>query len=175
MASPLTWRSRSSRLTCSGSSTRPCASQGKPQSSIPIVRPGPVVGKRLDILLAEDNLINQKIAVRLLEKAGHRVRVTGNGKEALAALEREAFDLVLMDVQMPEMGGFEATGIIREREKGSGRHVPVIAMTAHAMKGDRERCLAAGMDDYLAKPVQREELLRVLGTLAAVPAIPVPQ
>ncbi len=123
--------------------------------------------RSLHILLAEDNAINQKIALRLLEKAGHQVRVAVNGKEALSALEQQPFDVVLMDVQMPEMGGFEATGILREREKGTGRHMPVIAMTAHAMKGDRERCLEAGMDDYVSKPVQTAELLRVLAPYAA--------
>ncbi len=108
--------------------------------------------------MAEDNPINQMLAVRLLEKAGHRVAVANNGEEALAAIAREPFDLVLMDVQMPVMDGFEATALIRQQEKGTGRHLPIVAMTAHAMKGDRERCLEAGMDGYVAKPVQREEL-----------------
>src|SRR5262249_30153002 len=94
----------------------------------------------LRVLLAEDNLVNQRLAVRLLERAGHTVVVAGNGREALEALARESFDVVLMDVQMPEMGGFEATGLIRQRERQTGGHVPVVAMTAHAMKGDRERC-----------------------------------
>src|SRR5207253_2280879 len=104
--------------------------------------------------LAEDNVVNRTLAVRLLEKYGHSVAVAGNGKEALAALEHGPFDLVLMDVQMPEMGGFEATGRIRAAERDTGRHVPIIALTAHAMKGDRERCLAAGMDGYVSKPLQ---------------------
>ena len=137
-----------------------------------IIRPAPEIGgKRLAILLAEDNLINQKIAVRMLEKEGHHVKVAGNGKEALTALQQESFDLVLMDVQMPEMGGFETTSIIRMQENGGGR-LPIVAMTAHAMKGDRERCLAAGMDDYIAKPVQRSDLLRVLDSLTAYRTAP---
>jgi len=114
------------------------------------------------ILLVEDNVINQRLAMRLLEKCGHSVRVTANGVEALQALEIDQFDLILMDVQMPEMDGFEATAAIREKEKSCGGHVPIVAMTAHAMKGYRERCLAAGMDGYIAKPVQRLELLKAI-------------
>jgi len=116
----------------------------------------------LRVLLAEDNLVNQHLASRLLEKRGHHVIVACNGREALAAFEKESFDLVLMDVQMPDMDGFEATAVIREREKGSGLHVPVIALTAHAMKGDREKCLAAGMDGYLTKPIRILELDGIL-------------
>ena len=119
-------------------------------------------GSHLRILLAEDNAVNQVLAVRLLEKRGHTVTVAGNGKEALAALEKNTFDLVLMDVQMPEMDGFEATAAIREKEKASGHHLPVIAMTAHAMAGDRERCLEAGMDDYITKPIRPQELSDLL-------------
>ena len=118
--------------------------------------------KKLRVLLAEDNVINQKLAARLLEKHGHHVTLTANGREALAALDRENFDAVLMDVQMPEMDGFEATAAIRAREQGTGRHLPIIAMTAHAMQGDRERCLAAGMDDYISKPIKIRELTDVL-------------
>jgi CheY-like chemotaxis protein len=124
----------------------------------------------LRVLLAEDNLVNQRLALRLLEKAGHAAVVAGNGREALALLERQPFDMVLMDVEMPDMGGFEATAVIREREKKSGRHVPIVAMTAHALKGDRERCLAAGMDGYVAKPIQAQELRRVMDELAPPPA-----
>ncbi len=126
----------------------------------------PVRAQRpLRLLLAEDNAANQRLAVRILEKQGHSVAVVRNGWEAVAAIEREPFDLVLMDVQMPELGGLEATPLIRERERGTGRHVPIIALTAHAMKGDRERCLAAGMDDYLPKPLQPRELLEAIARL----------
>ena len=102
----------------------------------------------------------------MLEKRGHAVVVVANGREALVALAREPFDLVLMDLQMPEMDGFEATGHIRQAEAGTGRHVPIVAMTAHAMKGDRERCLQAGMDGYVSKPVQPAELFAILDRLA---------
>jgi signal transduction histidine kinase/DNA-binding response OmpR family regulator len=128
-------------------------------------------GKRkLNILLAEDNVINRTIAVRLLEKHLHRVTVTTNGSEALAALDRENFDVVLMDVQMPEMDGFEATSAIRAREQSTGMHVPIIALTAHAMRGDQERCLAAGMDGYIAKPIKSQELLGLLERFPVVAA-----
>jgi signal transduction histidine kinase/DNA-binding response OmpR family regulator/HPt (histidine-containing phosphotransfer) domain-containing protein len=122
--------------------------------------------QRLEILLAEDNAVNQKLAIRLLEKRGHSVTLAPDGRAALAALERKRFDVVLMDVQMPEMDGFEATAAIRAREDGLGRHTPVIAMTAHAMKGDRERCLAAGMDGYVSKPLQANELFTTVEQLA---------
>jgi PAS domain S-box-containing protein len=112
----------------------------------------------LQILLAEDNPVNQRLALRLLEKQGHTITVANNGLEALMALEQHPFDLVLMDVQMPELDGFAATAAIREKERKTGAHIPIIAMTAHAMKGDRERCLAAGMDSYVAKPIQAQEL-----------------
>ena len=112
----------------------------------------------LRILVAEDNAVNQKLVARLLEKRGHSVKVVANGREALDSLEQESYDLVLMDVQMPEMDGFEATGELRKREKQTGLHTPIIALTAHAMKGDRERCLEAGMDGYLSKPIRAQEL-----------------
>jgi two-component system sensor histidine kinase/response regulator len=115
------------------------------------------------ILLVEDNAVNQLLAVRLLEKGGHAVAVAGNGKEALATLKKQSFDLILMDVQMPEMDGFEATAAIRNLEKESGKHSPIIAMTAHSMAGDKERCLEAGMDDYISKPIRPEELIELLG------------
>ena len=121
----------------------------------------------LRILVAEDNLVNQRLVVRLLEKRGHRVVVAANGKDALEALERETFDIILMDVQMPEMDGFEATAAIREKEKSSGLHQIIVALTAHAMKGDREKCLGAGMDGYLSKPIRPQELDEVLARYAA--------
>jgi PAS domain S-box-containing protein len=118
--------------------------------------------RSLRVLLAEDNPVNQRLALRLLEKRGHRVALAGNGREALDALEKEKFDLVFMDVQMPELDGLAATANIREKEKGSGLHQPIIALTAHAMKGDREKCLAAGMDGYLTKPIRPQELEEIL-------------
>ena len=116
----------------------------------------------LHILLAEDNPVNQKLAVALLEKAGHRVSLAGTGLEAVTKWREGDFDLILMDVQMPELDGLEATRRIRQQEETLGRHVPIVAMTAHAMTGDREHCLQAGMDDYLSKPIDRRELLGVL-------------
>jgi CheY-like chemotaxis protein/HPt (histidine-containing phosphotransfer) domain-containing protein len=138
---------------------------------MPMDEVAPAVTRRpLRVLLAEDNAVNQKLMVRLLQKWGHQVAVAVNGKEALAAIAKEHFDLVLMDVQMPEVGGFEATAALRAREQETGGHLRVVAMTAHAMKGDRERCLAAGMDDYLPKPIQAHELLAVIER--AVPPAP---
>ena len=116
----------------------------------------------LRILLAEDNPVNQVLAARLLEKHGHRVAVARNGREALAQIEAQSFDLVLMDVQMPELDGLEATAAIREKEKTTGTHLPIVAMTAHAMQGDQERCLAAGMDGYVSKPIDINQLVSVV-------------
>ncbi len=130
----------------------------------------PEGSRRLNVLLAEDNLVNQKLATRLLENHGHTVTVAANGRDTLALLEQRRFDLVLMDVSMPAMDGFEATAAIRAREALSGEHVPVIAMTAHAMTGDRERCLAAGMDGYVSKPIRARELFDSIESLLAVPA-----
>jgi CheY-like chemotaxis protein len=115
------------------------------------------------VLLAEDNVVNQRVAVRLLEKRGCAVTVAGTGREALAALAQERFDLVLMDVQMPEMDGLEATAEIRAREELTGEHIPIIAITAHAMNGDRERCLEGGMDGYVAKPIEAPALFVAIG------------
>jgi CheY-like chemotaxis protein len=117
---------------------------------------------KLDILLVEDNVINQKVGKRALENQGHRVVIAQNGKEAIQVLETGAFDLVFMDIQMPVMDGFEATGRIREMEKKTGKHIPIVAMTAHALKGDRENCLKMGMDDYVAKPLKTEQIIQTI-------------
>jgi CheY-like chemotaxis protein len=122
---------------------------------------------RSRILLAEDNAVNQTLAVRLLEKRGYSVSVAGDGRSAVAMFEKEPFDLVLMDVQMPGMDGFEATAAIRAGEKAAGRSIPIIAMTAHALKGDQERCLAAGMNDYVSKPIRTSELVSKIESLLA--------
>jgi two-component system sensor histidine kinase/response regulator len=119
----------------------------------------------LRILVAEDNLINQKYASHVLESAGYSTVIAGNGREAIAALEREHFHLVLMDVHMPEMDGFEATSQIRARERFTGAHTPIVALTAHAMSGDRDKCLAAGMDAYVSKPIRKAELMQAIANL----------
>ncbi len=126
----------------------------------------------LRILLAEDSLVNQKLAVGLLERHGHSVFVANHGREAVGAIQAQRFDLVLMDVQMPEMDGFEATAAIRRWEASHGGHVPIVAMTAHAMKGDRERCLGAGMDAYVAKPIRARELLATIDAMFGHRAAP---
>jgi signal transduction histidine kinase/CheY-like chemotaxis protein len=119
----------------------------------------------LRILVAEDNAVNRQLAQRLLEKQGHDVHIVNNGLEAVRAVEQQDFDLVLMDVQMPELDGLEATAAIRRSEKATGRHQQIVAMTAHAMNGDRERCLDAGMDGYLSKPIRARELTQVINSL----------
>jgi PAS domain S-box-containing protein len=122
-------------------------------------------GRRLRILLAEDNPVNQTVAAKMLERMGHGVSIAENGREALEALEKQGFDLVLMDIQMPEVDGFEATRIVRERETATGEHLPIIAMTAHAMKGDKEKCFEGGMDGYIAKPINAEQLFETIEDL----------
>jgi CheY-like chemotaxis protein/HPt (histidine-containing phosphotransfer) domain-containing protein len=129
--------------------------------------PAELPERRLHVLLAEDNAVNQRLAASLLERRGHKVTIAANGREALAAVTAQPFDVVLMDVQMPEMGGFEATAAIRALDLS--RHaarLPIIAMTAHAMKGDRERCLAAGMDEYLTKPLDPRQLCALVEAIA---------
>jgi CheY-like chemotaxis protein len=143
-----------------------CSARAEPAPPRQAPAPEAAMSQGARILLVEDNAINQLVALRLLEKAGHAVVVAANGKEALTALEREEFDLALLDVQMPELDGLELAASVRSREK-DGRRLPLIALTAHAMKGDRERCLAAGMDAYLAKPIQADELLRAVGEALA--------
>ena len=138
----------------------PDAGRARPASPAAAVPPGVADGPAapLRILLAEDNLVNQKVAVGLLRSLGHEAEVVGNGRLAVEAWHRGDFDLILMDISMPEMDGFEALAAIRAAEEATGRHVPVVALTAHAMKGDRERCLEAGFDDYLSKPIRAPEL-----------------
>ncbi|MBW1896775.1 MAG: response regulator, partial [Deltaproteobacteria bacterium] len=122
--------------------------------------------RRLSILIVEDNIINQKVASAMLTKRGHRLTLASNGREALETLAAESFDLILMDVQMPEMDGIAATKRIREKEKVEGGHVPIVAMTARAMKGDRQECLAAGMDDYISKPIREKTLFSLIQNIA---------
>jgi CheY-like chemotaxis protein len=149
----------------------PGSDRGSAAASKPAARPCPQVAPAPEpvdhgagkghLLLAEDNLINQKVAVRMVEKLGYRVTVVGNGRRAVDATLCGHYDAILMDCQMPEMDGYEATGAIRRHQR-AGQYIPVIAMTANAMRGDREKCLAAGMDDYLAKPVKPVDLERML-------------
>jgi CheY-like chemotaxis protein len=146
----------------------PRSSPESPAAPLPAVRPRKV-------LLAEDNIVNQRVAIGLLNRRGHHVTVVANGQEALDAVAREQFDIVLMDLQMPVMGGLDATRAIRERERESAsRRVRIVAMTAHAMSGDRERCLAAGMDGYLAKPTESRALFaEVEGSVDAAATPPI--
>jgi CheY-like chemotaxis protein len=141
-----------------------------PLAATPRIGPAVPAHRRLplSVLVAEDNLVNQRLIGRLLEKQGHAVRVVGNGREAVAALDGRAFDVILMDVQMPEMNGYDATAAIRRQEQALGTHIPIIALTANAIKGDRERCLEAGMDGYISKPVRAEDVFEALDRL--VPA-----
>jgi PAS domain S-box-containing protein len=138
---------------------------GRQHSVAAVQSPAEAVRKNsrpLRVLLAEDNPVNQRLAVRILEKWGHSVLVVGNGRKAVEVWEQEPFDLILMDVQMPELSGLEATAAIREHEKESGRRTPIVAMTAHAMEGDREKCLSAGMDQYVTKPIDQKRLFEVV-------------
>jgi signal transduction histidine kinase/AmiR/NasT family two-component response regulator len=121
----------------------------------------------MSVLLAEDNEINQQVAVEFLQMRGHRVRIANNGKDVIQALAAEQFDIVLMDVQMPQMDGFQATAAIREKEKTTGDHIPIVAMTGYAMKDDRQRCLDAGMDGYICKPIRSQELFDIVESFAA--------
>ncbi len=140
---------------------------GRPRGEAPLPAQRPAGHKSLTVLVAEDNQVNQVLVLRLLQKEGHVVVLAGNGKEALSAFQRQAFDLVLMDVNLPEMDGLEATERIRRLEEGTGQHTPILAMTAYALKGDEERCLAAGMDGYLSKPIHRSDLLAAIARLGS--------
>ncbi|MEP7338164.1 MAG: response regulator, partial [Acidobacteriota bacterium] len=138
--------------------------QTSPSATLPAraARQSPSENGGLRILLAEDNIVNQRLVIRLLEKQGHTIIVANNGREAVKALEQEHFDIVLMDMQMPEMDGFEATAKIRKQEQLTGARIPIIVMTANVMQGDRERCLEAGMDAYVSKPVQPDKLFKAM-------------
>jgi CheY-like chemotaxis protein len=136
------------------------------QAAAPSITPTRAAG-RLRVLVAEDNVVNRKLAEHLLQRRGHTPVMVTNGREAVDALRREQVDLVLMDLQMPEMDGFEATAIIRDREMATGDHLPIIALTAHAMEGDRQRCLDAAMDGYISKPVKAVELFEVIDRVMA--------
>jgi two-component system, sensor histidine kinase and response regulator len=139
--------------------------------SSPIMVENPLQSpRRLSVLLVEDNMVNQRLAVRILEKRGHSVNVAGNGMEGVMAFQKQTFDVILMDIQMPVMNGFEATALIRKLEEKSGKRIPIIAMTAHAMKGDRERCIAAGMDYYVTKPIRQVDLIEVVEGFARYPS-----
>ena len=118
--------------------------------------------KAVRILLVEDNIINQKLALRLLEKMGHHIEVANDGNEAVKKYQEKSYDLIFMDIQMPNLDGIEATSIIRKMELELNKHIPIVALTAHAMKGDREQCINAGMDDYLSKPIHVEELKQMV-------------
>ena len=148
----------------------PVAKEVPPEFDASVALPARACGQ-LRVLLVEDNPANQKLATYILKDRGHVVEIAGNGREAVSLSEKNCYDVILMDVQMPGMGGLEATAAIRAREyagrEDSGGRVPIIAMTAHAMKGDREECLAAGMDGYLSKPINGRELLGLVETLAA--------
>ncbi len=146
---------------------------GRTKSSVAPATTGAVVllpALRKRILLAEDNPVNQKVALRLIEKQGHSVETAGTGAEAVAKSAADDFDLILMDVQMPEMDGLEATRAIRERERITGKHIPIFALTAHAMAGDRDLCLAAGMDGYLSKPISAQELIHSIEAVSSLSA-----
>jgi CheY-like chemotaxis protein len=142
----------------------------QPELARPVARPKQPIGAGLRVLLAEDNAVNQRLAVRLVEGAGHQVTAVGDGIAAVEAFGRDEFDLILMDLQMPEMGGIEATRVHPRIEVGRGGvRVPIIALTAHAMEGDRERCMEAAMDGYVTKPIRRPELFAEIHRLAPVP------
>ncbi len=144
-----------------------CASEVDRLADSAVPRSVKGIQRRLRILLAEDNPVNQRLVVALLQKRGHSVILASNGREALSLAETEPVDLILLDVQMPQIDGFEATALIRQKEKRTGGHIPIVALTAHAITGDRERCHEAGMDGYLAKPLRPAELDAAISSFAA--------
>jgi two-component system sensor histidine kinase/response regulator len=156
-------------IASQGSLEGRAAAPAGPSNLIPKNYPG----SKLHVLLAEDNSVKQRVALRILEKAGHSAVIAENGRVALRMLEEQGFDLILMDVQMPEMDGFQTTALIRALGKSTHRHIPIIAMTAHAMAGGRERCLAAGMDNYISKPITAAALLEIVAHYGGLP-IPFP-
>jgi CheY-like chemotaxis protein len=142
------------------------------RASIPtLAAPQEVLPMPLRILIAEDNLVNQKVASRVLQKRGHASVIANNGREVLSILEGASFDLVLMDLEMPEMDGIEATIAIRELEKRTGAHLPIVALTAHAVDAYKTRCLDAGMDGYVAKPICVKQLFETIESLACKTSI----
>jgi signal transduction histidine kinase/ActR/RegA family two-component response regulator len=165
------WRDPESGQFVSGSAFHVTAQfgEGKRPEAVPPVEPAGAIAP-LQILVADDNVVNQKVASRLLEKMGHSVRLAATGRQALDLLQHHSPDVILMDVQMPDMDGLEATAAIRRMEAERGGHIPIVALTAHALPGDRDKCLRAGMDFYLAKPIRREDLARVLGEALAAGA-----
>jgi CheY-like chemotaxis protein len=172
------WRRADSSQWVAGSEFRfhieLVAAQPAAAAGTGLARTPAVPQRALRVLLAEDNAVNRRLAEILLKKQGHSVATAESGRAALAAYEREAFDLILMDVQMPEMDGLEATSAIRQRERETGaRRIPIVALTAHAMNGDRERCVAAGMDGYISKPIDPQELYRTIREVTAVSESPV--
>jgi signal transduction histidine kinase/CheY-like chemotaxis protein len=144
-----------------------------PDVSEPAPMPIATARESLRILVAEDNLVNQALIRRLMEKAGHTVRIANNGHEVLGAAQQGDYDLIFMDIQMPDMDGYTATAAIRENERRSGGHIPIVAMTAHAMQGDAEKCIAAGMDGYVSKPIDRAKLFAVIAEVTGAVAQPV--
>jgi two-component system sensor histidine kinase/response regulator len=162
---------RSSELRCAISRVLLGPSSGETAPSAPSLPAHPALDDhpRLRVLLVEDNPVNQRLAQRILQKEEYTVALADNGKEALETLARQSFDLILMDVQMPVMDGFDATRAIRVEEKKTGTHTPIIATTAHAMTGDRERCLAAGMDNYISKPIRAQDLVALVAKYCAKP------
>jgi signal transduction histidine kinase/CheY-like chemotaxis protein len=165
------WRDLESGQLVAGSAFHVTAqfSEGKRPEPVPPVKQAGVIAP-LQILVADDNVVNQMVASRLLEKMGHSVILAATGRQALDLLQHESPDVILMDVQMPDMDGLEATSAIRLKETQRGGHIPIVGLTAHALPGDREKCLGAGMDLYLAKPIRREDLARVLSEAVSAPA-----